>query len=389
MIRDLSLREWQRRALELWKGNAKRGIVSAVTGGGKTRVALACLDHYRNSVPAATALIVVPTNALLDQWIDQVIHYFGIPLEHLHVLAGHRPPKLSRINLGVINTAAMLADNALDFPLFLIVDECHRAASDTFRKVFCFKTDASLGLSATPERPYDDGLASILVPNLGPVLIEYKYEDALRDGVIVPFELHNVVFDFEPELREKYDKMTKSIQIAARKFGQESPEVIRLLLRRSQLANSSPSRIRIAARIVARNKDRRIMVFHEDISACEILNKALSENGVRSTIYHSKLRVQDRIKALQDFRSGNARCMIACRALDEGFDVPEAELAIVAASTATYRQRIQRLGRVLRPLPGKQRARIFSIVASEPEQRRLAEEAQHMQGLAEVLWIRE
>ena len=65
---------------------------------------------------------------------------------------------------------------------------------------------------------------------------------------------------------------------------------------------------------------------------------------------------------------------ITCRALDEGFNVPETEVGIIAASTATRRQRIQRLGRVLRPVKGKETAVVYSLVATEPEIKRLREE---------------
>ena len=67
--------------------------------------------------------------------------------------------------------------------------------------------------------------------------------------------------------------------------------------------------------------------------------------------------------------------MVTCRALDEGINVPETDVAIVASSTGSVRQRIQRLGRVLRPAPGKQRARIYTIYVSKPEEERLIKEA--------------
>jgi superfamily II DNA or RNA helicase len=79
---------------------------------------------------------------------------------------------------------------------------------------------------------------------------------------------------------------------------------------------------------------------------------------------------------------------VSCRALDEGFNVPESEIGIIAASTATHRQRIQRLGRVLRPAPNKERAIIYSIVASVPEIRRLAAEAEDLKEIAEIEWSR-
>ena len=79
---------------------------------------------------------------------------------------------------------------------------------------------------------------------------------------------------------------------------------------------------------------------------------------------------------------------MTCRALDEGFNVPETELGIIAASTATRRQRIQRLGRVVRPSKGKAGATIYTLVATGPEIDRLNEEEERLEGVASVSWSR-
>jgi superfamily II DNA or RNA helicase len=382
------LRKWQEKAFAAWNSAGQRGIVAAVTGGGKTTFALHCLDSYRKSVPGATAVIVVPTTALLEQWLEEIITYFDIPLSHIVVLNSRTRIRPSRINLGVINTVARVAQTPPDDQVFLIVDECHRAASKIFRGIFAFRTDASLGLSATPERQYDEGLEEVLIPNLGPVIFRYTYKEALADGVIVPFSLNNILFDFEPQELKQYEKLTTAIRIAIQKYGMESPEAVRLMLRRTRISNLSLSRIRIATTLVARHLGRRILLFHEDINACDLIDQILRDNGVASGVYHSRIPLAKRVDCLAAYRRGEISVLVTCRALDEGFNVPETEIGIVAAATATYRQRIQRLGRVLRPAIGKDGAVVYSIVASVPEIRRLADEAKDLEGIAEVSWTR-
>jgi superfamily II DNA or RNA helicase len=382
------LRKWQEEAYEAWERAGRHGIVAAVTGSGKTSFALHCLDAYRRSVADSTAVIVVPTTALLEQWLEELVVYFDIPLSHVAILDSRVRIRPSRINLGVINTVSRVAQMPSAGSCFLIVDECHRAASNVFRAIFSLRTDATLGLSATPDRQYDSGLADVLIPNLGAVIYNYTYKEALADGVIVPFSLKNIVFDFEPEELQQYDKITRSLGIAIQKFGIESPEALRLMLRRTRISNLSLARIRIAAMLVARNPGRRILLFHEDISACDLLHRVLRENGVSAGVYHSKIPLTARVECLANYRRGDIDVLVTCRALDEGFNVPETEIGIVAAATATYRQRIQRLGRVLRPAVGKQNAIVYSIVASTPEIRRLAEEASDLEGIAEVSWTR-
>ena len=98
--------------------------------------------------------------------------------------------------------------------------------------------------------------------------------------------------------------------------------------------------------------------------------------------------MKTRATALSNFRSGKVQTLVTCRALDEGFNVPETEIGIIAASTATSRQRIQRLGRILRPAKGKERALIYTLVASGPEIKRLQQEEENLEGVAKVSWTR-
>jgi len=382
------LREWQRAALHAWREHGYRGIASVVTGGGKTRFAMECLWHYRATVPAATCVIVVPTNALLDQWVEEATTYLDVPFSEMVVLSGRQKIVLSRLNVGVINTVAKIAPTYCGPNLFLVVDECHRAASEAFRQCLSFPTDATLGLSATPERPYDDGLREVLEPSLGPVIATYSYREALRDGVIVPFTLINVMFEMAEDEWAAYQRLTASIGRSIAVNGMESPQTIRLLIRRTRISNLSLARIRIALSIVSKNGGRQIILFHEDIHACGLLEQALREFGVSCAAYHSKKNFGERVSSLRAFRAKEINVLITCRALDEGFNVPEAEVGIIAASTATYRQRIQRLGRVLRPASGKTHAEIYSIVSTEPEVRRLAQEAVDMEDMAYVRWVR-
>lgn len=382
------LRRWQELALRAWTSEGKKGIVSVVTGGGKTFFALTCIKEFQRFTPAATVLITVPTAALLDQWFEETVSFFDMPPRFLNLLASKRPIKRGRINIGVINTAAKLASEAHNPEVFLVVDECHKAASPVLRSIFSIPKRASLGLSAVPDRPYDNWLEEILVPGLGPVIYDYSYKEALRDRVIVPFNLHNVLFDFSDEEQSEYDRLSRRIGKAFSTHGSESDQVVQLLLKRARFANSTPTRIRIALKLIARHREQKILVFHEDIRACEFLFEVLQQNSVKAGIYHSKIPLARRVETLHNYRAGKISVLVSCRALDEGFNVPETEIGIIAASTATYRQRIQRLGRVLRPSPNKDNAIIYSIVASVPEVRRLAAEAEDLQDVAKVEWSR-
>ena len=381
---SFSLRDWQQEALGRWREEGHKGIVEVVTGGGKTVFALACVKDFG---PDST-LIVVPTQALLDQWWEEASAFFGMPLDDIHIVTGAGKVRKGTINIAVLNTAAKLQAEGRARRSFLIVDECHKAASTKFRSALEIEKSASLGLSATPERQYDDGLDEVLIPALGPVIYQYTYRDALRDGVIVPFALKNIVFDLEEDRKEEYDKLTKAISRSIHMRGMEDDKTIALLLRRARILNLSLNRIRLALRIVASHQGQRIIIFHEDIEACEVIMEVLSQANIRVGIYHSRMKLRERATVLSDYRQGNIDVLVTCRALDEGFNVPETQVGIIAASTATRRQRIQRLGRVLRPIAGKDQAVVYTLVATNPEIQRLQEEEKEMDGIAEVTWGR-
>lgn len=378
----LTPRGWQLDAMQSWQSAGHRGIISVVTGGGKTVFALSCIDRIK---PRAT-LIIVPTAALLDQWWVEAASYFDLALDEINIITGSRRFQTGTINIAVLNTAAKLPGRMGQQDCFLIVDECHKAASEQFRTALDVQSFASLGLSATPDRPYDEGLADVLVPALGPVIFSYNYADALRDHVIVPFALKNIIFDLEEDRQTEYSKLSKAIARSIQRFGLEAEETVALFLRRARVLNLSSNRVRLAIKLIAQNRGKRTLVFHEDIEACNVIQTVLEENGVRSGIYHSKMTLRARAEMLNYYRSGHIDVLVTCRALDEGFNVPETEVGIIAASTATRRQRIQRLGRIVRPAEGKQGATIYTLVATAPEIGRLKEEEEDLEGVATVTW---
>ena len=277
MTSTRELRRWQDEALDKWIAEGSRGIVSVVTGAGKTIFALACIERIK----ASTTLIVVPTSALSDQWWEETASYFRWRLDDVNIVTGSNAVRVGTINIAVINTAAKLARKRKLPECFLIVDECHRAASPSFREILSINTFATLGLSATPERQYDEGLSDLLIPALGPIVYEYNYSDAKADSVITPFVLTNIIFELEKERQQEYDKLTRAIARSIHQHGVEGDKTISLLLRRARILNLSERRIVLALKLVAAHRSNRTLVFHEDIEACDVITSVLHANDIR------------------------------------------------------------------------------------------------------------
>ena len=153
---------------------------------------------------------MVPTVALLDQWVVVYPDDLGVTPEDIAMFGGGRRPTRPRLfNVMVINTARSIAPTiAAGRPTFLIIDECHRAAS--LHNALSLRGDhvATLGLSATPERDFDDLFSEVVVPVLGSVIYRYDYPQALADRVITTFDLTNVHVPLSFDEQAKYDKLT-------------------------------------------------------------------------------------------------------------------------------------------------------------------------------------
>jgi superfamily II DNA or RNA helicase len=381
------LRSWQAAALQTWQEAGRRGIVEVATGGGKTRFAIACIGCMEQE-RSIVSTIVVPTTALADQWYVSLMEDGDAEPSEVTVLSSRaKEADLRRFNVVVINSARSIDPGIWPENRVLVVDEVHRAGSVENAKALRGSALATLGLSATPERQYDNALDEVLVPALGPLIFRYSLQDASRDGILSEFALTNVVVSMSEDEHSEYDRLTKQI---ARSSGhhQDDERVLALLRRRSRVAAQVQARIPAAVHLAEINRGSRQIVFHESIASAEDIYNLLRSRGHSATIYHSKMGPQLRRENLRLFRRGVYDTLVTCRALDEGVNVPEVQVAVVAAATASERQRIQRLGRVLRPAEGKGLARIYTLVATGLEEQRLREEESKLEGVAEVTWLR-
>jgi superfamily II DNA or RNA helicase len=352
-----------------------------------------CILDFIAEVAGGQIVVIVPTVALLDQWYIDLQEDLGVSAKDIAAFAGgRRSEQAAAINLLVLNTARHEAPKlAAAAPTLLIIDECHRAASPENAKALAGEYVASLGLSATPERDYDEGLAEVLEPALGKQFFEYGYDQASADGVISDFVLVNVAIPLLPAEQTKYDELSAQVGAAMRsvKAGESDDSRLRIALRRrAAVSNRAASRVPVAVWLADRHKGERTVIFHEEIAAAEEIYRLLLEHGHNATIYHSKVPEHVRRDNLRLFRKGVFQVLVSCRALDEGVNVPETQVGVIASSSASSRQRIQRLGRVLRPASGKERATVFTLYATEIEERRLRDESEHLKSASAVRWQR-
>jgi len=334
---------------------------------------------------------VVPTTSLLDQWWVGLQEDLGVEETEIAVYAGGpKPAGPKRVNLVVVNTGREWTERISEAAVtFLIVDECHRAGSPLNARALAGSHQSTLGISATPEREGDSGFEAVLIPTLGDIIFDYGYNEARRDGVISPFDLVNVEAAMSASERDRYERLSSRIarEMTLNKGGDEG-KLKPLLLARAGVVACARLRVPVAVKLLERYPGRRALVFHERVAAAIEIYHLLIDRGHSATIYHSRMDDAVRRDNLRQYRRGVFDVLVTCRALDEGIDVPQTEVAIVAASTGSARQRIQRLGRALRPASKKDSATVITIFVSEQERRRLLEEEQDLVEASSVTWER-
>ena len=377
MVTFLKLREWQEKAFPLW-WEKKRGIIKVVTGGGKTFFAIHCLKRYLENDPQKSILIVVPSIALLDQWYDSLSQNFDDKEISLNG-GGEQTKVITKICISTIDSLKNIislidAENTL-----LIVDECHKIGTEKRGEMLTNAWHATLGLSATPERDYDDNFYIIIKKILGDIIFDYDYIDAREDEVIVNFKLLYGYAALLPEEENKYKKFTKSIQRRAATIGGQDMKdypLKMLIFNRARLVKNSKNRIPYGIELIQKYERDSWIVFTENKKQAKEFNKIVNKlKGFNSGIYNTDLNDDERQENLEKFKAGNLNVLVSCTALDEGFDMPEADGAMILSASSSKRQRIQRMGRVLRITANKENALIVTVYSSKTEYEKLREES--------------
>ena len=341
----MKLREWQEKAFPLW-WNKKRGIIKVVTGGGKTFFAIHCLNEYLKKYPNKLVLIVVPSIALLDQWyenLSDIFHDKDISLNG----GGEKISSITKICITTIDSLKNIFDDVEAENTLLIVDECHKIGTERRGEMLTNNWHATLGLSATPERDYDDNFYIIIKKILGDIIFDYDYIDAREDEVIVNFKLLYGYAALLPEEDEKYKKFTKSIQRRAATIGGNDMNdypLKMLIFNRARLVKNSKNRIPYGLELIQKYKRDSWIVFTENKKQAKEFNSLVNKKGFKSGIYNTDLNDEERQENLDAFKSGQLNVLVSCTALDEGFDMPEADGAMILSASSSKRQRIQRMG---------------------------------------------
>jgi superfamily II DNA or RNA helicase len=315
-------------------------------------------------------LCLVPTRVLLHQWRAEIAKLYDGPIGRL----GDGEIEAARISVATFESAYRRMHEIGNRFDLVVVDEAHHFGTGARDETLEMCTArARLGLTATPPEP---ATPSRLVDLVGPTVYELAVGE-LAGKWLAPFEVVVLELRLSPDERRAHEEwMGPYLQMSAA-ARQANPwgnwrDLVRTL-NRSAEGRAALAGFRKARRLVAftlakaatvrtlldRHRGSRVLVFTADNASAYAISREHLVMPITCDIGR-----KERDLALARFRRGEIRVLVSARVLNEGLDVPDAEVAIVVGATQGAREHVQRVGRLLRPAPGK-RAVVYELVTIE------------------------
>jgi len=358
---------------------AERGILEMATGTGKTRTALRICELLvcRNDVD--TIVVSADGLDLLDQWHFHLLsalpqfssrfviqRHYGTHYERdrfmldprRRILLASRPALAPALrSIGARNAHRTL----------LIHDEVHRLGSPANRASLAGLSDNirfRLGLSATPEREYDQEGTEFVERHVGPVIFQFGLADAIRKGILTPFTYSPIDYDLNEDDRRRLQDVYRRAEARERAGDPMSQEEIWIELAR--VHKTSMAKLPLFNEFLKHNSDilERCIIFVETKEYGEEVLRIVHRYRHDFHTYYSG----EDSETLRRFARGEIQCLITCHRLSEGIDIKSITSVVLFSSARAPLETIQRMGRCLRIDPDnpEKRARVVDFIRNDP-----------------------
>lgn len=385
----VTVRPYQQEAIHAWAENAYRGLFEMATGTGKTITGLAAVNMLYQAQGRLFLVIAVPLRHLVPQWMEDIEKFF--PDARFIKVGGDYPTwrdelprqvrqfykrKIDKV-IVVTTYASMGTDdfanilNAYDNEYCLLADEVHNAGTDrTLEIVSIFKN--RLGLSATPRNKWTDIDKDELINAFGGIVYSYPLADAIKNGVLVPYDYHPKTIYLSDDEAQEYIALSHKISIAMNynEDSVNSSAVTALLSQRSAVTKNAEEKNHtlenLMRHLYGSGEYKKMLVYCDNQSQIAEAQQILDSLNINSSKITFKESLAERRQLLGDFAIGFVDALVARKCLDEGVNIPSTRTAVLMASNTDSREYIQRLGRVLRTYKGKEKAIIYDFVVLPP-----------------------
>ena len=223
---------------------------------------------------------------------------------------------------------------------YLIVDECHHAAANTYQKIFTyFHPKFILGLTATPERSDGEDMLELFQN----VAHKMDLKTAVERGILVPIRC----------IRVKTNIDLTDVRINGIKYNSQDLESKLFIPERNQL---------IVDTYLKYVNGKKTVIFCASVDHAAEIAKLLRDSGVKAEAVSGRDRVEVREKILKDYETGSTNVLCACDLLNEGWDSPHTTVLFMARPTMSKTIYLQQLGRGTRRCPGKEDLLVVDFV---------------------------
>jgi superfamily II DNA or RNA helicase len=362
--RPIELRPYQTAALFAWDLAERRGIAVLPTGSGKTRLALAALAKAR--VPA---LCLVPTRILLRQWREELERVYTGSVGCL----GDGERTIADICVATFESAYRYMPKLGRRFEMVVIDEVHHFGTGMRDEALEMSTARfRLGLTATPP---PDTTAERLEELVGPTVYQLGVGD-LAGRWLADLDRIVLRLPLDPRECEAHRENSRAFNCVYRAFRRSHPtatwqefsaiaqsslegrEALAAWRRNRKLLGLTSAKRAAVAELLGRHHGSRVLVFTSDNEAAYAIARERLVMPITCDISRS-----ERADALAAFRTGDLRVLVSSRVLNEGIDVPDADVAVIVGGGSSEREYVQRVGRLLRPRPGK-RALVYELITA-------------------------
>ncbi|MEO3992738.1 MAG: DEAD/DEAH box helicase family protein [Desulfurococcaceae archaeon TW002] len=358
-----SLREYQLEALNKWLNNSGRGIIALPTGSGKTHIGIAAITKINEAT-----LIITYTKEQLTQWEKFIKTFTDIPPSHIGLYYS-KEKKILPVTLATYQTAFKYIEKLAPYFNLLIIDEVHHLPAEKFKHIaITSPAKYRLGLSATPYR--EDGKHAELFPLMGGVVYHKTTQELAEKGFLAKFRIETIKVDLKSREKKEYLKLRKQFRELtggldfktlvdlAKRGDEKAIKALEIHSEILKILSMSESKLEKVKEIVERelSEGKKIIVFAHYVALAEKIAEELGAYLLTGEMEETK-----RKSILDQFRRAERGVLVVTTVGDEGLDIPDASVGILVAGTGSRRQFIQRLGRLLRPKPGKE-AVLYEIV---------------------------
>jgi superfamily II DNA or RNA helicase len=357
------LRDYQVEALEAWRKNGCRGVIALPTGTGKTVIAIAAMVELN-----VRTLIVAYTKEQMFQWGEKIASFTDIPMGMIGYFYGSEK-RIAPITIATYQSAFRYINTLAPHFSLLVVDEVHHLPADKFRYIAeNMFAKYRLGLSATVIR--EDGRHVELFPLMGGVVYSKSMLELAEKGYIAPFTVETIKVNLTLEEKKRYKELLEryrnlvngktfeEILEAAKRGDEKALEAVKIRTELRMLVHNAQEKLKAVEQIVNKELERgsKIIIFTQYVDQAKQIAEKL-----KTYYIVGELDENTRRRRLEAFKQGLVRVLVLTTVGDEGIDIPDANVGIIVAGTASRRQFIQRLGRLLRPAPEKQ-AKLYEII---------------------------